>query len=132
MRREPRRRGARQRNKGQAEAQKSFEIEITGQSRRFRADMIDCASAADITSAMNRRPKYILLSFALMTFTIAGVSDAAAYLDPGTGSILFQSIIAIVASSLAVIATAWKTVTRSFGRLFSLELFKPKKDVRKD
>ncbi|MDB5610288.1 MAG: hypothetical protein JWP25_7188 [Bradyrhizobium sp.] len=107
-------------------------MEITGQSRCFRDGMIDCADAADITSAMNWRPKYILLSFALMTFTIAGVSDAAAYLDPGTGSILFQSIIAVVASSLAVITTAWKSVTRSLGRLFSLELFNPKKDVRKD
>ncbi len=38
---------------------------------------------------MNRTQKYILLSLALLNFTIAGVSDAAAYLDPGTGSIIF-------------------------------------------
>jgi hypothetical protein len=65
---------------------------------------------------MNRTQKYILLSLALLNFTIAGVSDAAAYLDPGTGSIIFQSLIAVVATGLAVFATAWKNVTVFFQR----------------
>jgi hypothetical protein len=76
---------------------------------------------------MKQRSKYILLCFLLLNFTIAGVSDAAAYLDPGTGNILFQSIIAVMASALAVIATARQTVARFLGRLFSF-----KKGVRKD
>jgi hypothetical protein len=67
---------------------------------------------------MNRAVKYLLLGFALLNFTIAGVSDAAAYLDPGSGSILFQSIIAIVASGLAIFATAWKSITGFFSRVF--------------
>jgi hypothetical protein len=66
----------------------------------------------------NRKLKYILLSFALLNFTIAGVSDAAAYLDRGTGTIIFQSIIAVVATGLAVFATAWKNVTGFFSGLF--------------
>ncbi|WP_146686162.1 hypothetical protein [Bradyrhizobium canariense] len=53
-----------------------------------------------------------------MNFTIAGVSEAAAYLDPGTGSIIFQGVIAVVASGLAVFATAWKSVSRFFSGLF--------------
>jgi hypothetical protein len=73
---------------------------------------------------MNRTQKYILLSLALLNFTIAGVSDAAAYLDPGTGSILFQSIIAVVATGLAVFATAWKNLVNFFKGLFTSNIEK--------
>jgi hypothetical protein len=73
---------------------------------------------------MNRTQKYILLSLALLNFTVAGVSDAAAYLDPGTGSIIFQSIIAVVATGLAVFATAWKNVVSFFSRLFNSNIKK--------
>jgi hypothetical protein len=72
-----------------------------------------------IVFAMNPRLKYILLIFALLNFTIAGVSDAAAYLDPGTGSIIFQSVIAAIATGLAVFSTAWKKVAVFFSRLLS-------------
>jgi hypothetical protein len=68
---------------------------------------------------MSRRLKYTLLSFLLLNFTIAGVSDAAAYLDPGTGSIIFQSIIAAAATGLAVCASAWKSVLHFVGRIFN-------------
>jgi hypothetical protein len=67
---------------------------------------------------MGRRLKYALLAFLLLNFTIAGVSNAAAYLDPGTGSIIFQSIIAALATGAAVLASAWKSVAGFFGRLF--------------
>ncbi len=67
---------------------------------------------------MNRSVKYLLLSFALVNFTIAGVSDAAAYLDPGSGSILFQGIVAVVASGVAIFATTWRSITGFFGRVF--------------
>jgi hypothetical protein len=73
---------------------------------------------------MNRTQKYILLSLALLNFMIAGVSDAAAYLDPGTGSILFQSIIAVVATGLAVFATAWKNLVNFFKSLFNSNIKK--------
>jgi hypothetical protein len=73
---------------------------------------------------MNRTQKYILLSLALLNFTIAGVSDAAAYLDPGTGSILFQSIIAVVATGLAVFATAWKNLVNFIKGLFTSNIKK--------
>jgi hypothetical protein len=68
---------------------------------------------------MERRKKIALLIFLLCNFTIAGVSNAAAYLDPGTGSIIFQSIIAVAASGLAIFATAWKSVVRFFNGLFN-------------
>jgi hypothetical protein len=75
-------------------------------------------TAALIVFGMSRKIKYILLCFALLNFTIAGVSESAAYLDPGTGSIIFQSIVAVAATGLAVLATAWKNVTGFFGGFF--------------
>jgi hypothetical protein len=69
--------------------------------------------------AMHRRTKYALLIFLLCNFTIAGVSNAAAYLDPGTGSIIFQSVIAVVASGVAVFATAWRNIVRFFRGFFT-------------
>ena len=68
---------------------------------------------------MDRRKKYALLIFLSCNFTIAGISNAAAYLDPGTGSIIFQGIIAVVASGLAVFAAAWKSVVRFFSGMFN-------------
>jgi len=67
---------------------------------------------------MTTKTKYALLMFGLLNFTLAGVCDAAAYLDPGTGSILFQSAIAAVASGLAVVVTARQAVARFFTGLF--------------
>ncbi len=67
---------------------------------------------------MKLKTRYLLLAFGLLNFTVAGISDAAAYLDPGTGSILFQSVIAVVASALAVLATARQAVAQFFNRLF--------------
>ena len=74
---------------------------------------------AQIISPMNCDVKYLLLGFLLLDFTIAGVSDAASYLDPGSGSILFQSIIAVVASGVAVFATTWKSIAGFFSRIFN-------------
>jgi hypothetical protein len=71
-----------------------------------------------IVFEMNRRLKYILLAFALLNFTVAGISDAAAYLDPGTGSIIFQGVIAVIATGLAVFATAWKNVIGALSGVF--------------
>jgi hypothetical protein len=83
-----------------------------------------------IVRAMNRQTKYALLIFLLCNFTIAGVSNAAAYLDPGTGSIIFQSVIAVVASGVAVFATAWRGVLRFFGGFFGASNIKKHSDEK--
>ena len=67
---------------------------------------------------MTTKVKYALLIFGLLNFTLAGVCDAAAYLDPGTGSILFQSVVAAVASALSVVVTARQAVARFLTGLF--------------
>lgn len=44
------------------------------------------------------------------------VSDAEAYLDPGTGSFIFQTAIAMVAGSLFVLKTYWRRIKTLFSR----------------
>jgi hypothetical protein len=80
--------------------------------------MIDPAVCSAHNSHMTTKAKYALLIFGLLNFTLAGVCDAAAYLDPGTGSILFQSAIAAVASVLSVVVTARQAVARFFTGMF--------------
>jgi hypothetical protein len=92
--------------------------QINLNSRTTGNALIDHSHHPSDSSRVNRFAKYFLLSFALVNFTIAGVSDAAAYLDPGSGSILFQGIVAVVASGLAIFATAWRSITSFFGRVF--------------
>ena len=43
-------------------------------------------------------------------------SDAEAYLDPGTGSFVFQTVIATVAGSLFVVKTYWRRIKALFSR----------------
>ncbi len=50
------------------------------------------------------KPSVIAVSAA---FVALSTGDAYAYLDPGTGSILLQALIATVASSLFVIKMYW-------------------------
>jgi hypothetical protein len=80
--------------------------------------MIDRLVCAAHNPAMTTRTKYALLIFGLLNFTLAGMCDAAAYLDPGTGSILFQSAIAAVASVLSVVVTARQALARFFTAIF--------------
>ena len=80
--------------------------------------MIDPVVCGAHNPAMTTRAKYALLIFGLLNFTLAGTYEAAAYLDPGTGSILFQSAVAAVASSLAVVVTARQAVARFFAGIF--------------
>ena len=80
--------------------------------------MIDPVFCSAHNPAMTTKTKYALLIFGLLNFTLAGVCDAAAYLDPGTGSILFQSAVAAVASGLAVVVTARQAVARFFAGIF--------------
>lgn len=80
--------------------------------------MIDPSVCSAHNPCMTTKTKYVLLIFGLLNFTLAGVCNAFAYLDPGTGSILFQSVVAAVASGLAVVVTARQAVARFFTSIF--------------
>ena len=53
-------------------------------------------------------------------------SNAYAYLDPGTGSIILQAILGFVAAAIASISLYWTKF-----KLFMIRLFKKKEDKKK-
>jgi hypothetical protein len=62
----------------------------------------------------NRAIRLFLVS--LLILTIAG--SASAYVDPGTGSMFFQALIAGVIGSLVTIASFWTRIKLFFAKLF--------------
>jgi hypothetical protein len=60
---------------------------------------------------MHRKPVILLW----MAVQLAGFSTAAhAYLDPGTGSILVQSLLAGIAGAAAVLSLYWQRIKAFF------------------
>lgn len=53
---------------------------------------------------------FVISSVALATFVFPKTSEA--YLDPGTGSFIFQMIIAAVMGGLYSIKTYWRNITK--------------------
>jgi O-antigen/teichoic acid export membrane protein len=59
--------------------------------------------------------KLITLSF-ILSFSLIG--NAFAYLDPGTGSIILQAILGVVAATASYCAFYWSKVKNFFKNLF--------------
>jgi hypothetical protein len=57
--------------------------------------------------------KGIALAAALLLFF---VDDASAYLDPGTGSFIFQTIVAMVLGAAFTLKLYWRRLKGLFGR----------------
>lgn len=57
----------------------------------------------------------ILLS---ILFYSLNIKNAFAYLDPGTGSIILQAIIAVIATTSATLAYYWRKIKIVFKKLF--------------
>ena len=57
----------------------------------------------------------ISLSFA---YFLCGTSTANAYLDPGTGSIILQGILAFIASTAATIIVFWANIKKFIKKFF--------------
>lgn len=58
--------------------------------------------------------KLLLINFFFFT-------NAYAYLDPGTGSIILQGIIAFFAAALAFMSGTWMKIKALFRKIFKLE-----------
>lgn len=58
-----------------------------------------------------------LLFVWLATFTLFMPRPAAAYLDPGTGSMLIQGLIAVIGATLATVGIYWQAMRGLFRRL---------------
>lgn len=62
------------------------------------------------------RPKHVLMIW-LASASIAFSGAAHAYLDPGTGSILVQSLLAGIAGAVAVVSLYWHRLKTFFGNM---------------
>lgn len=49
---------------------------------------------------------------------ISSVKPAHAYLDPGTGSMMVQAVLAVIAAVSVSIGVFWKRIKMIFGRMF--------------
>lgn len=61
----------------------------------------------------NRRNLQMLAAVAAL---VAAPAPAFAYIDPGTGSMLIQSLLAVIAAGLVFGRTIWHRVKTFFGR----------------
>ena len=59
---------------------------------------------------------YLLLS--TISCLILSITNAYAYLDPGTGSIILQAIIGFIAASIATISVYWEKFKLIISKIF--------------
>tara|TARA_B110000003_G_C16311370_1_gene402871 strand:- start:319 stop:534 length:216 start_codon:yes stop_codon:yes gene_type:complete len=71
---------------------------------------------------MKRHFLYLVISILFLL-----TSKAYAYLDPGTGSIILQAILAFIAASIATLSFYWNKV-----KLFFIKFLKKKNKDQKD
>ena len=60
----------------------------------------------------------LIISLAALCVLLLSASPASAYLDPGTGSMLVQAVIAAVAAASVSIGVFRRRIRSFFGRLF--------------
>ncbi|HUW30914.1 MAG TPA: hypothetical protein VM223_04825 [Planctomycetota bacterium] len=60
--------------------------------------------------------KALMWSFSLVAITFVLVRDACAYIDPGTGSYIFQILIASVLGGLFALKIFWKNIKAALTR----------------
>jgi len=66
---------------------------------------------------LKRKPFSILFLVVTLHFTL--LENAFAYLDPGTGSYIFQVLVATFIGGLFTIKMHWQKIKNFFGNLFS-------------
>ena len=67
--------------------------------------------------------RYFLYSITTTSFFLA--TPAYAYLDPGTGGIILQAILAFIAASIATLSFYWTKV-----KLFFIKFFKKDSSIK--
>jgi len=67
----------------------------------------------------------VITGISLIIGLAAPPNHVRAYLDPGSGSILLQVLIAGLLASLLIIRSSWAKIKTFFNRLFSRDVDKP-------
>tara|TARA_B100001063_G_C16756558_1_gene553441 strand:- start:1322 stop:1552 length:231 start_codon:yes stop_codon:yes gene_type:complete len=65
---------------------------------------------------------YFKLTVLIFVYLLSSVSNANAYIDPGTGSIILQAILAFVAGAAATVSLWWGNL-----KMFIKKIFKSNK-----
>jgi flagellar biosynthesis protein FliQ len=63
--------------------------------------------------------KIFIISSLIVTLNFTLLQNAFAYLDPGTGSYIFQVLVATFIGALFTIKMYWQKIKNFFGNLFS-------------
>jgi hypothetical protein len=64
----------------------------------------------------------------LVTYVLAMPEPVAAYLDPGSGSMLLQGVIAVLAATMAAVSVYWRNIRGVIGRLLGRKTSTPDAD----
>ena len=67
----------------------------------------------------------------ILIFIVLNPSFAYAYLDPGTGSIILQAIIGVIAASLTAISIYWEKFKSIISKIFMRNKKQENKDKSK-
>ena len=67
----------------------------------------------------------------ILIFIVLNPSFAYAYLDPGTGSIILQAIIGVIAASLTAISIYWEKFKSIISKIFMRDKKQENKDMSK-
>ena len=62
--------------------------------------------------------RILIMAVALLLFSALGANHAMAYIDPGTGSVIFGAVGYVIAAGAAFIAIALKPVKMLYGMFF--------------
>ena len=65
---------------------------------------------------------YFKLTVLIFVYLLSSVSNANAYIDPGTGSIILQAILAFIAGAVATVSLWWGNL-----KMFIKKIFKSSK-----
>jgi hypothetical protein len=71
------------------------------------------------------------LFFIITALFLVTAQPAAAYLDPGTGSLILQGLIATASTALVFISLGWQSVKHTIARLLG-RISPPKDEAKKD
>lgn len=79
-------------------------------------------------SLKRRRAKEIArITVAVVVLQLAAAPDAQAYLDAGTASFIFQTVVAAILTGFFVMKGYWRALTQRVRRRFSRELEPPRR-----
>ena len=76
-----------------------------------------------------RNYKIVIL---ILTYLFCSISNANAYLDPGTGSIILQAILAFIAGAAATASLWWMNFKIFIKKVFRLDKKKINKNTDED